>query len=1373
MKADTLLDYAALQLSRRETRYDVFLSGGGETEKLDPGLPKSLLEHLPAAQELVDGGGRIFKLELLENENEAPWFTKGTVERFVRFVNTPELLEKVNAIQAEMAQLNNARNFNLAPNPPGDGDQTSTVKLTTDGSTPGTELKSRKETVLADASRSHLLRAIDVRLMTLHHELKVALARATAAGFSVREMANLIAFSERFGANRLREACAKFVVSCQQREQQVSPRIDSTHKALSGPFSKHGDKSYENTVKENQLSESYAAMQPEQESLRSSSFTEDSIAKPPVLSTMEEGGMEVSLESVGMASRGLESMSSDRDDQSPVSTKRPLVRSASPRARRSASPMRRVQIARSGSRRSNASVIRSINYFPERSRPNRDSSSDSDYESAGDNEESAPPQKTESTRRFSVQDAINLFERKQRQQGHSTEEIKKNLKAESRRLSAEIGASATCEKTVLRRWSGAGEIGKTDVQSSTLDRGMPSLANGKDTCLAEAPPQSEFRPIEDREDVSSRFSSPPKITELQKISVGLMDRAGSQYSAGSSSPKENRANDSSATNYGQAQGLETTDSFPNSGRHGGIEALVKQQFKSECELNQELPEKAHQLGAIFAADESRSQAVEEPMYTGNLKEVSQRPGMVPGGKDDLEKLLQTMQNVERDSLSNPWSNKMDFDMQILMNMVDSNHSNYEEQLGALDSQKSSDELRGRFYDQYREKREAKLREEHVAKKAEKEAKLKAMQDALERRKAEMAGKSSKSSEKRDPSAQARHQAQKLQSSKSRLPKYRKELHVVVNHDDEAEDNTNDLHGSTFHKHDQKSTVSRSASGETPSSTPRISKDLSKTNSARKISSKSPSPATARSPVPSSSPSRRSAIPKVSNTSSTSTGRRRTTENPLTRSVPNLTDLKKENIKALPGRSGSSSNLDKSGPMSRGQIKGSGHNKSSNNPSPLDVNGSRSVSRSSDVKEDKKNRRQASKKITSGLSEIKSLPATVSSEESVLTSKPSFYSKVTKKSSVVPLESKPFLRKGSGIGPGVGPGVAKMKASPLDDTSKTVEDEVQASELKRDETVEELRSLEPSNVFEGVAEENELKQPVTGTAKDLDACGDLDKSQNNMQTIPAPNEVLDSSEDCLSSNCVSDVDRNNQIVSEVNNCNVSPAIRASSPCARNDGQSGKIDSSAEIITKEEHVEPSVADALSSERPNLVDATLPYFSSSGAMGLNSELGNQTSSKSHTKQSLSQMLASDTDADESRKKWGMAQKPILISQQPQKDAPKGFKRLLKFGRKSRYETGTTDWVSVPECDEDTEESKDPSGRNGDGLLQRGAQAKGIGPGKLSSERSYNLGGVNSFGERSHEQSPATGEEHLSGANSLKAPRSFFSLSSFRSKGGDSKSR
>ncbi|KAF2300928.1 hypothetical protein GH714_018385 [Hevea brasiliensis] len=45
-------------------------------------------------------------------------------------------------------------------------------------------------------------------------------------------------------------------------------------------------------------------------------------------------------------------------------------------------------------------------------------------------------------------------------------------------------------------------------------------------------------------------------------------------------------------------------------------------------------------------------------------------------------------------------------------------------------------------------------------------------------------------------------------------------------------------------------------------------------------------------------------------------------------------------------------------------------------------------------------------------------------------------------------------------------------------------------------------------------------------------------------------------------------------------------------------------------------------------------------------------------------------DSDAAQMRKKWGSAQKPILVSisshNQPHKDVKKGFKRLLKFGRK-----------------------------------------------------------------------------------------------------------
>lgn len=80
--------------------------------------------------------------------------------------------------------------------------------------------------------------------------------------------------------------------------------------------------------------------------------------------------------------------------------------------------------------------------------------------------------------------------------------------------------------------------------------------------------------------------------------------------------------------------------------------------------------------------------------------------------------------------------------------------------------------------------------------------------------------------------------------------------------------------------------------------------------------------------------------------------------------------------------------------------------------------------------------------------------------------------------------------------------------------------------------------------------------------------------------------------------------------------------------------------------------------------------------------------------------------------RKKWGTAQSPVTVSSaanisssqlQSRKDLTKGFKRLLKFGRKSRgAESLMMDWVSVTtsEGDDEVEDRRDPADRSSDDL-------------------------------------------------------------------------
>ncbi|KAF9615052.1 hypothetical protein IFM89_021623 [Coptis chinensis] len=209
MRSDTQLDYAVFQLSPKRSRCELFVWGDGKTEKLASGLLKPFVSHLTVAEEQVAQEVQSIKLEVNRRQKEGTWFTKGTLERFVRFVSTPEVLELVITFDVEMSQLEAARRIYLQ----GAGNQISSAKGG-DGIGASTS---------ADITKKELLRAIDVlTLLLLKIDLTTACARASSAGFNIDTISELQSFADRFGAHRLNEACAKFIHLSQNRPDLVN-----------------------------------------------------------------------------------------------------------------------------------------------------------------------------------------------------------------------------------------------------------------------------------------------------------------------------------------------------------------------------------------------------------------------------------------------------------------------------------------------------------------------------------------------------------------------------------------------------------------------------------------------------------------------------------------------------------------------------------------------------------------------------------------------------------------------------------------------------------------------------------------------------------------------------------------------------------------------------------------------------------------------------------------------------------------------------------------------------------------------------------------------------------------------------------------------
>ncbi|XP_039000097.1 COP1-interacting protein 7-like isoform X2 [Hibiscus syriacus] len=223
MKSSARLDSVVFQLTPTRTRCDLVICANGKTEKMASGLLNPFLAHLKTAQEQIAKGGYSIILQP-DLTIDASWFTKGTVERFVRFVSTPEILERVYTVESEILQIEEA--IAIQSNNNVEEHRVKPVESNgTEGSRAKPDSNDEKAIVLyspsapcseANAysaegnSKAQLLKVLETRKTVLQKEQSMAFARAVAAGFDIDHMASLISFAETFGASRFRDACIKF-----------------------------------------------------------------------------------------------------------------------------------------------------------------------------------------------------------------------------------------------------------------------------------------------------------------------------------------------------------------------------------------------------------------------------------------------------------------------------------------------------------------------------------------------------------------------------------------------------------------------------------------------------------------------------------------------------------------------------------------------------------------------------------------------------------------------------------------------------------------------------------------------------------------------------------------------------------------------------------------------------------------------------------------------------------------------------------------------------------------------------------------------------------------------------------------------------------
>ncbi|KAI3458406.1 hypothetical protein Pfo_015069 [Paulownia fortunei] len=447
--ANAPLDYVEFHIVPSQNRYEACVCYENKKEKVTSGFLEHLLLHSAEIKALHSKGSNAkYKLSPPENSHGIKWFTKSTLIRFLHIIGSANILDVTNALKNEISQLEEARRFHLSLYAKGSKYQLQSGESDCSYSN-GTGSTTNAEG--SDASKNELLQAMDLRLTALRGELTTAFDQAAGSRYSVEEMTDIEKFSQHFGSGDLSDSLRNLI------------ELRQGAQALGNLSSK-------------QFSESDRVRSKEGNNLTTKSlFSETQVKYGVSPAKVAQVERQSSTESD-------ESSFSSEDDQPSVERSRTLIRSASPR--RSASPMRRIQIGRSGSRRSTAITIKSLNYFPTRERsffPKDPAANDSDEEGS----EQAPKKSENNVRRMSVQDAINLFESKQRDQ---TVDIQKARSL----LNASIGAN----KSVLRRWSsGMGEDSSRCPQDTFADDAVTEIQNNVESReITYSSPEPEAEP---------------------------------------------------------------------------------------------------------------------------------------------------------------------------------------------------------------------------------------------------------------------------------------------------------------------------------------------------------------------------------------------------------------------------------------------------------------------------------------------------------------------------------------------------------------------------------------------------------------------------------------------------------------------------------------------------------------------------------------------------------------------------------------------------------------------------------------------------------------------------------------------------------------